>query len=64
MICSFHVGLTDSVMQRMQLFFCQYLCVKIILISVKGIVKIANMLPQKMSIKRCYFQFNKRTGQI
>jgi hypothetical protein len=25
MIFSFHVGLTDSVMQRMQLFFCQCL---------------------------------------
>jgi hypothetical protein len=78
MIFSFHVGLTASVMQRMQLFFlsvsvphCQIYyfnirkkvnkrfikCVKIIVISAKAKVKIANiiLLRQKISIKRCYF---------
>jgi hypothetical protein len=50
MIFSFHPGLTDSVMQRMQLFFSFFF-------------RIAKII-SKISIKRCYFQFKKDKPDI
>jgi aspartyl-tRNA synthetase len=57
MIFSFHPGLTDSVMQRMQLFFSVSVC------STFSGHRIAKII-SKISIKRCYFQFKKDKPDI
>jgi hypothetical protein len=63
MIFSFRVGLTDSEVQQMQLFFLSVSVQRFLATPLPdvGKVRIAKiiLLRQKNFIKRCYFQFKK-----